>query len=309
MKQLLQNKWISNALTVGMLSLVAICIGRPDEILILRKIAQFSLHIMILLLAAGIGFLLFDQRRLLFTAFGSCALLCLVFKVKADASIRPILRTNEPIMTIAHSYTSVLADNWEEVYKTLDRLNADVITFLEVTPAWQVVLDEYFASEYTNHTSLVRIDDLGAAVYSMFPIASVDTLMYQDNPSLLVAIKMSPQENCQILVSNTNPPLFRQSFIDLREQLSTITTRIEERQADPLLVVGNFHLDQFADELQDFRAQASLSDSRKTMTPSLSPPTNHIFYNRRLDFLQFSNIYSRNSQRIGITGQYQIVQP
>lgn len=290
-----------------MMSLVAICIFRPDDVLFLRKIAEFSLHIMVLLLAAGLFFLIMDQTRLVFLAFGSCAMLCLVFKTKADASIRQILRTSEPAINIVHTSTSTLAQDWEESFLAIDRLNTDVITFLEVTPAWQTVIDDYFKDEYTYRTSLVRIDDLGAAVYSMFPISSVDTIIHVNNPSLSLALSLPRDRTVHMILSNTNPPLFRQSFIELRDQLEVLGQEANKLEKQPLLVVGNYNLDQFSDELQDFRAQAKLRDSRKTMTPSLSPPTNHIFYNDYLEFLGFSNIYNRNSLRLGIQGRYQLV--
>ncbi|MBX2816834.1 MAG: endonuclease/exonuclease/phosphatase family protein [Saprospiraceae bacterium] len=305
MRALLNNRWIVNGLTLAMLAVLIICLYRPSQFIFLRTLAGYSLHLLFLYLAAGLGFMFFGQKRLLFTAFACCACLCLVLKVKADASIQAISTTSQPMLHVLQTSVSSIAGAWSDAYESIVESDPDVIAILEVSPSWKKALDSYLLEDYPHVAVNLRIDDFGTAIYSKTPIHHVDTLGSNSIPSLHVTTELVPETAVHLILSNTFPPLFQQSYQDLRQQLTDIGQVAGQLSDRALLTLGNYNLDQFSDELQDFRALGGLEDSRKTMTPSLSPPTNHIFFNEMLDFQHFSNLYDASSRRIGIQGIYQ----
>lgn len=306
MRRILEIKWVVTGLMVAMLLVLMVCLFRPDQIMLLRRIAGYSLHLIFLYLAAAIGFLIYGKRNLMLISLACCATLCMVLKSKSNASIQAISTTSEPTMHLVQTSMSVIATNWDISYEALLATDADAIAFLEVTPRWGDVLHDYFGDAYPHKVEMVRIDDQGVAVYSKNALTILDTLMTAGLHSLVVGSSMGVSDSVVLILTNAEPPLFEESFNNLNSQLTTIGNYATEVKDVPLLALGNYHLDQFSDELQDFRALAGLKDSRKTMTPSFTPPTNHIFHNQRLEFQHFSNVYDENSRRVGIQGIYQV---
>ena len=304
LKTLLRHKIINRLVILTMISVVIICI-RPPDILLLKRIASHSTQIMVLFLMVGLFFLILDQRRLLFTAFGCSAALCLYFKNVANISLILPIKTAAPALRVLQTSASELGEDWKVSIHQIDQENADVICFLELTPDWARLLDAHLGRRYPNRAQLTRVDFYGLAVYTKYEIGEIDTVYYEDIPTLRTDITLDNELNVSLYVSNTSPPLFRKSFEQLRNQLGMIADQAQNSDK-PIITIGNYNLDQFSEELQDFRAQAKLSDSRKTMSPSLNPPTHHIFYNGQLECLSFSNLYDALDYRIGIVGEYQI---
>ncbi len=304
LKAFLQNRIVSIILTTGMLAVTALCIMKTPDVILLKRIAAHAIQIMILLLAAGLFFFATNQKRLLFTAFGCVAALCLHFKQVANINlIRPI-KTSEPSLMIAQASTTDLAEHWQSSIESLIRTEADVLSIQEVTPDWEELLTDRLTHDYPHRALNTRIDIFGSAIFSKFPLTRVDTLYLTDVPHLKATIELTQGRQTQVYCVNTNPPLFRRSLVQLRNQLQGLSSDIGQTRL-PSIALGNFNLDQFADEIQNFRAASGLLDSRKTMSPSLNTPTDHIFYSRSFECLRFSNLYDTGSVRIGIIGEYQ----
>jgi len=289
-----------------MIAVTALCILKTPDILILRRIARHAIQIMILLLGAGFVFLILNQRRLLFTAFGCVTALCLHFKNVANINLIVPVKTSEPVMTVAHMSTADLGEHWTSTAESLKKADADILSIIEITPAWEDVLTEALRSTYPHQAILTKIDILGTAIFSKYPILQIDTLTFAEVPHLRARIQITEKHEANIYSFNTDPPLFRKSLLQLRNQLEGLSRSIQTTDI-PALAVGNYNLDQFADEIQDFRASSHLLDSRKTLSPSLVTPTSHIFYSPNMECLTFENLYDSFTTRIGILGEYQFM--
>ncbi len=295
---------VNGTIVIGMVSLAILCIVKVPDVVLLKRIASHATQIMLLFVGAGLFFLLLNQQRLLFIAFGCASALCLHFKYVANISLAIPIKTSEKSMTVMHANTNDMTEDWRLVLNTIIDLKADVISFIEITPNWERLLSEELDRYYPHHAMITRIDPFGAAIFSKYPIVETDTFYYQDLPNLSATIQMDDKYAAQVISSNSSPPLFRISFEELRNQLKVLAHSIN-RSIYPVITAGNYNLDQFSDELQDFRAAAQLQDSRKTMSPSINPPTNHLFYTNDLECLRFFNVYDDASNRIGIMGEYQ----
>ncbi|MDH3649998.1 MAG: endonuclease/exonuclease/phosphatase family protein [Saprospiraceae bacterium] len=303
LKTVRNNHIISNLLMVGMIALLAVCVFTPN-IVILKKISSHAVQLMVLYLGAGLFFHIFDRKRLLFTAFACSAALCIYFKLSSDITIAPPVKTEQPTFLLSHTSTgNLLADPGTSLHSLINQ-KADIVSILEITPNWEDILEQTLAEHYPYHATITRIDDFGCALFSKFPLVRVDTVYYDDLPNLFATIALDDDHAINVFSSNTNPPLFRRSFEQLRAQLDVIANCVLETTG-PTITAGNYHLDQFSDEIQDFRVKANLKDSRKSMSPSLYPPTSHIFYNNDLECLTFSNWYNDVAERVGIIGEFQ----
>lgn len=306
LKALFQNRVINALVIAGMLSITAISIMKTPDVMFLKRISAHAIQFMILLLGAGLFFFIINQRRLLLTAFGCVAALCLHFKRVANINLIQPVKTEEPSLMVAQTTTADLAEHWQNSIETLIRSKADILSILDLTPDWETLLTKRLIDHYPYRSLNTRIDNFGAAIFSRYPVVRTDTLYFQGVPHLKATVEIPGGLQAQLYSFNTEPPLFRKSLIQLRNQLYDLSFDIT-RESVPTITTGNFNLDQFADEIQDFRASANLFDSRKSMSPSLFNPTNHIFYSRGLECLRFSNLYDSASVRIGIIGEYQFI--
>lgn len=305
LKAFLQNRVVSVSLIIGMIAVTSLCILPTPDVIILKRISAHAIQIMILLLGGGLFFFALNQKRLLFTAFGCVAALCLHFRSVANISLIKPIKTSEPTFIIAQSSTADFAEHWQSTIASLIKTDADILSILEITPDWEDVLRTRLTPDYPYYAINTRIDIFGSAIFSKFPLSQIDTLMLMDVPTLKATVDIREARQIQVYSINTNPPLFRISLLQLRNQLRGISSDIVQAKI-PCIASGDFNLDQFADEIQDFRAKAGLLDSRKTMSPSLYTPTTHIFYSRSFECLRFSNLYDLASVRIGIMGEYQL---
>lgn len=306
LKALFQNRVVSTLVIAGMLSITAISIMKTPDVMILKRISAHAIQFMILLLGAGLFFLIIDQRRLLLTAFACVAALCLHFKRVANINLIQPVKTAEPVLMVAQTSTTDLAEHWQSSVNTLIRAQADILSIIDLTPDWETLLSERLDKVYPYRSFNTRIDNYGTAIFSKYPVVRTDTLNLQDIPHLKSTIEIPGGLQAYVYSFNTEPPLFRKSLLQLRNQLKNLSLDIT-KQPVPVITTGNFNLDQFADEIQDFRASAGLYDSRKSMSPSLFNPTNHIFYSKSFECLRFNNLYDSASVRIGIIGEYQFI--
>ncbi len=300
----LRHPLINAMMVGGMLCLAMICIFNVPDVVVLKRISSHATQIMLLFVGGGLLFLMLNQQRLLFTSLGCAAALCLHFKYVANISLAPPIKTSERSVTILHASTTDLASDWESTVATMLDRNPDLISVIELTPNWEQLLQQELNSAYPYHTIVTRIDPFGSAIFSKYPILDCDTIYCHDIPHLSSTIEVDEFKTLQVLSSNSTPPLFRSSFEDLRTQLGVLATTVR-KSPFPVLTAGNYNLDQFSDELQDFRAQADLADSRKSMSPTINPPTDHLFYTEHFECLSFFNVYDDHSNKVGIMGEYQ----
>ncbi len=304
LKAFLAKPYTAWTFTLSLLALTAVCILKMPDIILLKRISAYAIPVMLSQLGLGLLFLIFGQRQLMLTSFACCAALCLHFKSVANINLVTPAKTSEQSVTIVQVNTGDLAGDWQSLREALLTSGADVITIGELTPDWQQIVLTELLREYPYQVILTRIDLLGVAICSKFPVGYADTLVFEEVPHLRVNLEVPGQPPIDLYTFGTNPPLFRSSLIQLRRQLALLSEEIRLRSIGAI-ATGNYNLDQFADEVQDFRASARMLDSRRSLSPTLTPPTNHIFYTADLECLKFQNLYDRQSNRMGIMGEYQ----
>jgi endonuclease/exonuclease/phosphatase (EEP) superfamily protein YafD len=102
-------------------------------------------------------------------------------------------------------------------------------------------------------------------------------------------------------------PPFRQSNTKTSiNHLKTISDKINT-SPNPSLVFGDFNMVYWADEILEFRSNASLSNSRREANISLTRQSfDHMFFSKELECTVFEEILDQNGKHIGIVGSYQI---
>ena len=167
LRNLFDNQGLNRITALGMIMVVVVCV-RPPDVVLLKRISSHSTQIMMLFLLVGMFFLIIDQKRLLFTAFGCSAALCLYFKYVANISLTMPVKTSEPALTVMQASASELGEDWELSLNAILQRSPDVICFLELTPDWEEVLRLKLIRNYPNYAELTRIDFYGMAIYTKY---------------------------------------------------------------------------------------------------------------------------------------------
>jgi len=286
-----------------------ICVFTPNYFLF-KMGARFAVQIMLGYLLLGFVFMLIRQPKLMFTSFACCAGLCLFLKYASDGQLNLPLKTDNQTLEVAHFNVSASSIDFQNTINEILALDADVISFQEVTPDWDNELKVNLQEKYPYSKTIVRLDPFGLAIYSRFPLISVDTFMFEDTPNILGRVKVQDKEVC-FIVSHALPVFYTNDYERQRNHFMTIAQYSSNTNC-PVITIGDYNAVPWSYEIQDFKAAAQLNDSRRGFMPASNGsfslfqiPSDHIFYSNHLKCVGFQEINSASSGHLGIKGSYQ----
>lgn len=297
-------------------SSVLVCMY-PHLVERLSWVVNYAVQLMLLFFFAGLIFLFLKQPQLTFILFAGTTILNVYLKyaVKSDG-IEPwrqaIIKERIPApieesLTVAQINLSD-SKGGSAITTAIRTSGADLISFHGVTPNWDLWLKDSLSDLYPNQLTMVDIGLYGMAVFSKFPLALADTIIYNGIPNLAGCINKQHKTYCFISV-HTEPALNAFSLKRLREHLDCISQEAA-RFNNPLIVMGEFNAVSWSEEIQVFLNSTDLHESRAgfmSETSSLwSVPLNHIFFSGRFQCLNFGSLKDATSRYLGIIGTYQL---
>ncbi len=308
MLSLISNKATYQTLFgLGMILGTILCIFQPN-FPIIRLGADFAVQIMFAYLFLGILFLILKSPKLMFISFTCCGVMCLFLKRSFnDQLMLPMLR-NTTSIKVAHFNVSATTD-YKNFIETVKNSRADIVSFQEVTPDWDMFLKQALKNDFPHSKSMVRIDFYGMAIYSKHKISKLDTFYHKDVPNLIGKININKSDDQVFFIgTHTTPPIDNASYQVLNEQLETVAKKAQKIQA-PLITFGDYNAMVWSFEIQNFKNQSGLKNSRRSYIPSFTnraqSPNDYIFYSDHLECVGFETLYHSNSEKAGILGQYQ----
>jgi endonuclease/exonuclease/phosphatase (EEP) superfamily protein YafD len=272
----------------------------------LQRSIDFSVQLMLGYLVLGLLFLIIGKKRLLFTSFICCGILCLFLKQSSNTNlIFPKVTENDKI-TIAHFNTSAATTGYKSLIDAVITSDADIVSFQEVTPDWDQYLNENLSERYPYNASNVRIDPYGMEIFSKLPIQSYDTFHFEEIPHQVVNVNISETEQINIISAHVLPPVGKRLNDRAKKHLSTIANKVSSMNT-PSIVLGDFNLVYWSNEIVNFRQAAQLENSRRDISQNLlNVPYDHIFFSNKLECTSFGDISDTISNHLGIKGTYQI---
>ena len=302
-------RWILKMLMlVGVLVIVL-----PKRYLFASATADYANQILFLYFLLAFVFLIFRQPRMMFFAFAGAGVLSLFLKYSSNPEISaPPVEKDFPVVNIAQFNLS----NMESVDRALgiiDSCEADVISLQEVTPLWDSLLRMTLKENYPFQFIHVDMGIDGMAVFSKFPLKSVDTLRYHQTVSIMGRIDMDTLGNQLCFIGfHPKPPLNQLLRNQLVEQLDWIAGICDTVRC-PLVTFGDYNLTPWSDEIQNFRRKAVLNDSRRGSLLGIPTnkesfffvPSEHIFYSNQLNCTGLQEIKNKNSMYLGVVAGFQ----
>ncbi len=301
MIRLLEKKQIQYFLMVLMIMGVALCFFTP-HLRFLHLFTRYTVLLLLLYFLAGIAFLMLQQQRLLFTALGCCAALCIFLKGSGGPGLKRPKPTKDPLVTVAHVNMSSGQEDYRSAIAAILRSGADVISLQELSPDWHAMVRDSLVQIYPYHCVSIGSGIYGLGLFSKKRIIDCDTFYCDGIPNLDIALELQHRK-IHIVSSYVSPPLWSGAYRLVQQQLDSIVAHTRNIRV-PVITLGDYNIEPWSREIREFKAAISMADSRLWYPPDT--PLNHIFYSTAFKCVAFDDLLSDSGQSLGIIGTYQL---
>lgn len=320
MKDIFQNDtprlaWFQRIIAAALMIGAFLCIYQP-EIHAVKEWAKYAPQITIAYWLLGLVFLILKIPRLTMVTFASCALLCIYLKNSSNQELVQPTATNQPSIQIAQFNLSASSDNYMALLETIFTTNAEVVSLQEVPFDRQKWLQDTLKNIYPHHCNASAIDFYGIQIFSKLPFLTCDTFYSNNIPNLTVSVFPKYSKSSLYIVSSyVAPPLFSSAYKTMQTQFQSISEKIKTFK-QPYITVGDYNIESSSSEIQKFRSETDLLDSRRGFQPIhkdgsinlTEVPTDHIFFSKNFQCVDFQTISGQKGIHYGIVGTYQFIQ-
>ncbi|MDZ7879335.1 MAG: endonuclease/exonuclease/phosphatase family protein [Saprospiraceae bacterium] len=240
--------------------------------------------------------------------------LCVFFSKSAgNQSLVQPTKTSEPMVKVAQFNLSAVNGGYNELIEKVIRADADVVSLQEVPIMIQQILEDTLHAVYPHPCRLASPDFRGILLLSKYKFISCDTIKSGNMSNLSVSIRTKNSGRKLFIISTyLEPPLGASGYKAFRRQLDTVGN-YTKMLGEPYITVGDFNIEGYSFELQQFRRNTALLDSRRGFQPMLEDgtfsfketPTDHIFYTPHFQCVDFHIISDSSKSHLGIMGTYQ----
>jgi len=276
-----------------------------SQVPLIRRVSEYSVHIMLGMLGFSLLGLFFGKTKILFAGLASTAALCLFLKDASNNTLKLPLENTEAKLNVAHINLSNITFEFKGLRGLLKEEKIDLVSFQELTPDWNMDLNDLLKIDFPYSESEVRIDPYGMAIYSRLPFKHIEVFRCKDKPNLKSIVEKDGKE-FQVVCSYLTPALDQRSIEAASIQLTRIAEEIKKSDL-PLIALGEFNMVYWTNEIRAFRSKARLTNSRRGLSDgNLRVPYDHIFFSEELECTEFKEVKDGDQNYIGIMGTYQL---
>jgi endonuclease/exonuclease/phosphatase (EEP) superfamily protein YafD len=305
--------WLDRIITVALVVGTALCIYQPDSYTI-KSLARFAPQITVIYWLLGLLFLALRRNRLTMIAFICCGFMCIFLKSAGNQALVQPTKTNEPMVKVAQFNLSAINNgNYNELIDKIFKTDADIVSLQEVPIMYQQWLEDTLYAVYPHPCRSASADFRGISLFSKHKFISCDTIKSGNISNLSVSIRTkNSARKIFIICTYLEPPLGASAYKTFRRQLDTVGN-YAQMLGEPYITVGDFNMEGYSFEIQQFRRNTALLDSRRGFQPMLEDgtynfketPTDHIFYTQHFQCVDFHTISDSSKAHLGIIGTYQ----
>jgi endonuclease/exonuclease/phosphatase (EEP) superfamily protein YafD len=221
----------------------------------------FSIHSALLLGVITVIFLWRHRRREAVITFCFC-LLGLVFVMPLYAPSTPPAYCESTHQLV---FMNPLKENqsYEKVRSYIRSLNPEIAIFQEVTPAWDVELEQLLASDYSIWIAEPSADHKGIGLLSRDPFlqADIEPIDEGSPPSVSAEYELKGEP---VLLIGTHPgPPFGPVATEIKARHFEALIEIVRRHRGPVIVLGDLNMTERSSLFQRFQRETGLQDSRR----------------------------------------------
>lgn len=229
----------------------------------------------------------------------------IAFYLKMSSNTNLILPSHNllPKVKIAHFNLSSINKENPNIKALIDKEDPDVVSFQEFTPDWEKTLVTTLNFKYPYSHKMKRVDPFGMAIFSKRAFREINTFSYKQVPNLHITLE-NDMSNIDI-ISSYIPGFYPAPNLNTEEHLDKILEQVHDSK-NPVIAFGDYSMVYWSPLLTDFRNKAALNNSRRSSSLSTVNPYDHIFFNNKLECVEFNEIKDKDQNHIGISGTYQI---
>ncbi len=273
--------------------------------------SNYAFQLLLIYLALGFFFLALGRSRLMFISFMCAGGLSLFLKYSSTPPL-VVEKSNLTPFHVAHFNLSNSNEDIDETIEIIKSSDADIVSIQEVTPVWQDELKDCLSDEFPHSFIHPDIGIFGIAIFSKHEFSQIDTFNYKEISNILGQVKID-NKPINFVSAHTFPALNNYSYRRLKQHLLTLQKRINSLNNN-VFALGDFHAVGWSKEIQEFRTNTELKDSRMGFTPTfphgaltfLEVPVDFIFYPSSIECLDFLNISGAKTRHLGIKAKFQI---
>lgn len=296
--------FLTNALSITLIASALLFVFIPS-IEIFKHLSDYMFHAMIAYLMLGMILFVFNKRRIMFASLAACVILGIFLKTASNEHLVLPRLNNLPVVDIAHFNLANIQSNPDSLISLIKGLDPDIISFQEFTPDWDKFFIKYIPSDYEYFSKEVRIDPYGMCIFSKYPIDNASLYFHDEIPNYTSRL-VKDDLTISLFSSYLLAPFQPSGRIDNKSHLQKIVNKVNVSPF-PSIVMGDFNMVYWANEIMRFRADAELSNSRREVkVGNFKMPYDHLFFSNDLECTNFMELNDFNDNHIGIYGEYQL---
>ncbi len=268
-----------------------------------RMFTNSAVEILLGILGFGIICLMLQWHRLMFVSFACAGILSIFLKSSSNPS--PVYadpNVEEDIEVIHLNTTNYEGVEYEDLTDLLLASDADLISIQEVTPDWDMVFQDELIDSFPYYSSVASISFNGMAVFSKYPLNSVDTFYYNDIPNLtgLIAPRQKGDKPIRFISTYTNPAFGADVFYqELKDHFQSIIDKVGKTDG-ARIAFGTYNTVAWSSEMKFFTGELNLQNSRRSINPFSQSTYEHIFHSLDMECVDFDGFYDQTGTKIGL---------
>jgi endonuclease/exonuclease/phosphatase (EEP) superfamily protein YafD len=301
--------------------LASLCLTYFPQNYIFMLAKSFNFQIMIGY--ALLAILLIFRRQWLIAS--SCFIAVMIIFVYINAQVKLLnltITSNSPshredVREWAFATFNVLMpnSNYRETINSALYSNADLITFQEIDEKWARELESKLKTQYPYYKLVPQNDLWGIGVFSKHPLINLKVIHLIDKPC--IAGELFPplsggawRDRLFFLALHAESPETYSDYLNRDKQFKLLASLLDT-VSKPKFILGDFNATPWDQAIINFKKQAFLKDSRKSLCPTFPTifppviiPLDYIFYSSDVECVEFKTMGNGDSDHKGVMGKY-----
>lgn len=260
----------------------------PEGYLWAKQISIYAIHWMLLCLLGGTIALFIGRERLLYTFYISSGIMAFFLMNSYNTELNINRFSSPDALNILFMNPTLGNQPLDRLLESSIKRNPDIMVIEEFTPDHSKQL-AVLGDSYPHRYLFARIDPLGKAILSKFPLSSPKNEEVLGLPVISMFVTNPENDSFELMVVNHLPPITLIAYQKLNKFLDELAILMKMGYPN-FILVADFNMVPWSRELRNFRHFSGLMASRKDNT-IMSPSY------KSMDFLNNFNLeimYSRN---------------
>lgn len=309
-------KMFRSAFAGGVILITLLCMA-PMNVVRLRHLSEYAVHVMFFWLACSLVFLAFRREKMMWVTLLAAAVLAVFLRERGNQQpVTPVAATNRSTLSIG-LYNTVNFDTLQSTFlRGLKHHSDDLVAIQEVDPYWLGLLRDSLAEKYPYQLAVNDLGTYGMLLLSTNPLSRTDSFWVAGSPVLAGEVDVPGFPLPLRFVTTYIPPLLNTRSLEQQQLVLDSLSNYCAGINRPLVVFGAFNAVTWSAELNAFLDQTLLRDSRHGLgayTPDdrISPfeiQRDHILHSAHLARTGFKAVdFTVGNRHSGFVGTYQFV--